>query len=148
MLRYAIRRILWAIPTLLATSLVLFLVTTLAPTPAATDDPLIDEARRSRFADLPRFVNTNPQDVRSRAADAVRHVATADAHAEVAARELSWLGGAALPFVLTTLETLPPDQRGRLALALAPLADRMGLTHGEDLDQAEGAVLFWTHFWD
>src|SRR5271166_7069432 len=100
MLRYAIRRILWAIPTLLATSLVLFLVTTLAPAPAANGDPLVDEARRTRFADLPRFVNTHPQDVRSRAADAEAHVVAGDALQDQSARALAFLGGAALPYVL------------------------------------------------
>ena len=39
MLRYALRRVLWSIPTLLATSLFLFLVvTTLAPPPVALAD--------------------------------------------------------------------------------------------------------------
>jgi len=75
MLRYAVRRILWSIPTLAATSLLLFFVTTLIP-----DAPMVQgagepsdpgawaravEASRSRFADLPRFLNRHPQDVRS-----------------------------------------------------------------------------------
>jgi peptide/nickel transport system permease protein len=63
MLRYALRRILWAIPTLIGTSLVLFFVTTLAPDPASprgaddaetpASDPIVEEARRTRFLDLP-----------------------------------------------------------------------------------------------
>ena len=78
MLRYALRRILWSIPTLIATSLVLFFVTTLAPDPASPEgtrdalapsrDPRVEEARRARFLDLPRFINPDPHDVRSRAA--------------------------------------------------------------------------------
>ena len=148
MLRYAIRRILWAIPTLLATSLVLFLVTTLAPAPAAVGDPLVDEARRTRFADLPRFVNTNPQDIRSRATDAEAHLAAGDALEERSAHALAWLGGAALPYVLPSFEALPPDARGRVALALVPIALRMGLARDGELGDASSAVLFWTHFWD
>jgi peptide/nickel transport system permease protein len=148
MLRYAIRRILWAIPTLLATSLVLFLVTTLAPAPAAKGDPLVDEARRTRFADLPRFVNTHPQDVRSRAADAEAHMVAGDALQDQSARALAFLGGAALPDVLPSFEALPPDARGRVALALVPIAVRMGLAHEGELGDASSAVLFWTHFWD
>jgi peptide/nickel transport system permease protein len=148
MLRYALRRILWAIPTLLATSLVLFLVTTLAPEPTATDDPLIDEAWRSRFLDLPRFVNAHPEDVRSRSAEALAHVAAADPQQETAARQLAWLGGAALPFVLPAFEALAPDARGRVALALVPIAERMGLTGDQDLSTPEAATLYWTHFWD
>src|SRR5215471_13587748 len=110
MLRYAIRRVLWAIPTLLATSLVLFFVTTLAPDPApGREDPLADEARRSRFVDLPRFVNTNPQDVVSRARGAMVHVAAGDAQHVQGERELRRLGGAALPYVLPSFEALAPE---------------------------------------
>jgi ABC-type dipeptide/oligopeptide/nickel transport system permease component len=149
MLRYAIRRILWAIPTLLATSLVLFFITTLAPAPGNSDDPLIDEAWRGRFLDVPRFLNTQPQDVRSRSAEAVAHVAAGDALSERRARRLVRLGGAALPYVLPSFEALPPEARGRLAVALAPLAERMGIAReGADLHDPERAVLFWSHFWD
>ncbi|HTQ41130.1 MAG TPA: ABC transporter permease [Polyangiaceae bacterium] len=149
MFRYALRRILWAIPTLLATSLVLFLVTTLAPAPhAVTEDPMEDEALRGRFLDLPRFFNSNPPDVRTRTAQAVALVANGDAHSEAGARALVWLGGAALPWVLPTLESLPPDARGRVAVALAPLAERLELVHEGDLTQPDVALLFWTHFWE
>jgi peptide/nickel transport system permease protein len=146
MLRYALRRVLWAIPTLIATSLVVFFVTTLAPDPAA--DSVVDEARRSRFLDLPRFVNTNPQDVRSRARIALSHVAAGDDRETAAADELSRLGGAALPYVLPLLETLPPDARGRVAEALAPVAARMQVGDAEKLRRPEAAVLFWTRFWE
>ncbi len=149
MLRFAIRRILWAIPTLLATSLVLFFITTLAPAAAGSDDPLLDEAFRGRFLDVPRFLNMHPQDVRSRAAEALSHVAAGDGQQALAARRLVWLGGAALPSVLTSLEALSPDARGRVAVALAPLAERMGLPHDdEELADPARAVLFWTHFWE
>jgi ABC-type dipeptide/oligopeptide/nickel transport system permease component len=149
MLRYALRRVLWAIPTLLATSLVLFLVTTLAPDPApGREDPLADEPRRSRFVDLPRFVNTQPQDVVSRARAAVAHVASGDAQHVLAERELRRLGGAALPYVLPSLESLPPEARGRVAVALAPVAQRMGVGDAEQLRRPESAALFWSRFWD
>ncbi len=176
MLRYALRRVLWAIPTLLATSLVLFFVTTLAPDPgspaapadpgapglagapdaagesapalASTYDPLGDEARRSRFLDLPRFVNTSPRDVRSRAIEAIGHVAAGDVWRDTAARELQRLGGAALPYVLPRLEALPPEERRRVAVAMAPIGTRMALSGATDLSRPEAAVLFWTRFWD
>lgn len=149
MLRYAIRRILWAIPTLLATSLVLFLVTTLAPAPGGSDDPQANEAWRSRFLDLPRFVNAHPQDVRSRAAEAVAHIAASDRQQARAAARLVWLGGAALPYVLPSFEALAPDARGRLAVALRPLAERMGIARDDaGLGEPAQAVVFWTRFWD
>jgi ABC-type dipeptide/oligopeptide/nickel transport system permease component len=169
MLRYALRRVLWAIPTLFGISFVLFLVTTLAPDPAPTgDDPAAEEARRSRFADLPRFFNMDPQDVTSRAKSAVLHIAADDAERLRAEHELQRLGGAALPTVLPALEALPPEPRGRLAVALAPVAERMrlgtsslpsdgrepGLTAGEgagepeQLSRPDTAALFWSRFWD
>jgi ABC-type dipeptide/oligopeptide/nickel transport system permease component len=149
MLRYAIRRVLWAIPTLLATSIVLFLVTTLAPAPDASGDPTRDEARRARFGDLPRFFNSAPEDVRSRATEALGHVAAGDAQQELAARRLASLGGAALPYVLPSFESLAPDQRRRVALALAPVGQRMGLERDDEaLTDPDQAPVFWTHFWD
>ena len=150
MFRYALRRVLWAIPTLFATSLILFVVTTLAPDPplSVDGDGLTDEPARARFLDLPRFVNTHPDDVRSRAEEAARHVASADTRREAAARRLEHLGGAALPYVLPILEALPPVQRQELAVALMPVAVRMELPGATDVDLPDGAVLFWTRFRD
>ena len=157
MLRYALRRVLWAIPTLLATSLVLFFVTTLAPDPTGpSDEEAIGpdgasrtiESRRARFLDLPRFFNAHPQDVRSRARAAVAHVGADDPTRGSATRDLRLLGGAALPYVLPAFEALAPEARGNVATALAPVAVRMRLTDGTELDGAAAAVLFWTHVWD
>jgi peptide/nickel transport system permease protein len=149
MLRYALRRVLWAIPTLLATSLVLFFVTTLAPDPApGPQDSAGEEMQRGRFVDLPRFVNTHPEDVHSRADTAVSETASGNADAAKGASELARLGGAALPYVLPLLEALAPEARGRVAMALAPVAERMGIGRGDDLLRPESAVLFWSRFWD
>ncbi len=157
MLRYALRRALWAIPTLVATSLILFFVTTLAPDPQAGGPPdtvgspvaaRIEEARRERFLDLPRFLNVDPQDVRSRASEALADVAAGGDRADDAVAALGRLGGAALPYVLPSLETLSPDARGRVAVALAPIALRVGLGNADRLHRPEGAVLFWTRFWE
>jgi peptide/nickel transport system permease protein len=154
MVRHALRRVLWAVPTLLATSLVLFFVTTLAPDPMSTQKsglasrPDLEQARRARFLDLPRFLNVAPKDVRSRAAAAMAHVEVADPESEAGAQELRRLGGAALPYVLPALEALEPDARRRVAVALIPLAERMHLSGADDLSQPEAAVLFWTRLWD
>ena len=161
MLRYALRRVLWSIPTLLATSLFLFLVvTTLAPAPMAPQRTApgdagvvrIEEARRSQFFDLPRFVNADPRDVRSSARDALAHLAAEEpGQQEEGAHALQRSGGAALPYVLPLLDSLSPDARGRAAVALAPVAGRMGLADGasrDGLEQPETATPFWTRFWD
>jgi ABC-type dipeptide/oligopeptide/nickel transport system permease component len=156
MFGYALRRLLWAIPTLLATSLVLFGVATLAPPPVApsAEGPatleLFRQQWRSRFLDLPAFFNPHPADVRTRALDALGHLAADDADQDEAARELVHLGGAALPHVLPRLESLAPDARRRVAVALGPLAVRMG-AKGEDTEdvfEPDAAVLFWTRFWE
>jgi peptide/nickel transport system permease protein len=161
MLRYALRRVLWALPTLLGISLVVFFLTTLLPDPSAGvlaagstvlgDDPerdaKLEEERRSRFLDLPRFFNDAPQDVRTRALAAVGDIAAA-ADDEVASRRLEQLGGAALPYVLPALEGLAPEARGKVALVLMPVAARMDLTATTDTTTADQAVLFWSRFWE
>jgi ABC-type dipeptide/oligopeptide/nickel transport system permease component len=163
MLRYALRRALWAVPSLVATSLILFFVTSLAPgsggaaashgaSPSAGrglgDNPRIEEARRERFLDLPRFLNVDPQDVRSRARAALADIASGGARGAAAVEALARLGGAAFPYVLPLLETLPPDVRGRVAVALEPVASRAGVGSPERLSRPEEAILFWTRFWE
>ncbi len=155
MLRHALRRLLWTLPTLFGISLISFFLLSFVPDP--TDDPdfaasLSSEAlahlRRERFLDLPRFMNVSPIDVRHRAASAVRSVANDDEGAGEGRRELQRLGGAALPYVLPRLDSLPPEQRTRLALALAPIALRMGLPRSEDAGDPVRAVAFWSRLWD
>ncbi len=162
MLRHVLRRVLWAIPTLFGVSLVVFFVTTLLPDPAGEDadatlsllelDPFrfdeIDEKRRQHFLDLPRFFNARPTDVRTRAEAALAHVGEGDASAALAAHRLVKMGGAALPYVLPKLDNLPPTQRGRVAVALAPIAERMKLGDVATLGDPEHAALFWQRFWE
>src|SRR5580692_10453067 len=160
MLRYALRRTLWAIPTLFGVSLLVFFVTTLIPDPAGNSvllpsvvrrDPTAvlaqEEQRRAHFLDLPRFVNPRPQDVETRAEKIVAHLAADDGDAALAAHRLARLGGAALPFVLPKLDNLAPAARGRVALALRPIAERMGLSDRR-LGDPDRAALFWARFWE
>ena len=173
MLRYAIRRILWGIPTLIGVSLLVFFLTSLLPDPGGDTaearaeilarDPsaydALDERRRDRFLDLPRFFNPQPADVRSRSAEAIEHLVANDAQAAMGAHTLGKLGGAALPYVLPKLDNLGPAARGRVAVALAPVAARMGLVDenahsgGETasttmlLDPLQAST-FWTRFWE
>lgn len=157
MLAFAIRRAVWALPTLFGVSLVVFLLTTLLPDPGGEGEDATAElsARlraaelsRSRFLDLPRFLNTSPRDVVSRVDQHVAHVAAADAEAPLAAARLAQMGGAALPWLLPKLDNLTPTERGRVAVALAPVARRMGLSAERELATPERAALFWTRFWD
>jgi len=95
----------------------------------------------------PLLVNLSPRDVRELTLAAVRRVAANGQGATPARAELVRLGGAALPHVLPYLESLDPAARGRVALALAPIARRMGVASDLDLDTPEHAVVFFTRFW-
>jgi ABC-type dipeptide/oligopeptide/nickel transport system permease component len=156
MLGYALRRAIWAIPTLFGVSLVVFLLTTLLPDPMPDGGETaevgyrlrVDELRRARFLDLPRFLNVAPHDVRARVEDCVAHVVLGDADAQLCERRLAQIGGAGLPYLLPHLENLPPDARGRIALALAPIAQRMGVADERQLADPDRAALFWERLWE
>ncbi|HVY27690.1 MAG TPA: hypothetical protein VHB79_14145 [Polyangiaceae bacterium] len=100
------------------------------------------------FRQLPVFVNTDPQDVRARALSAMRAVAQGDeALAERGRTQLLRLGGAALPHLLPQLDSLEPMARGRVAMALGPVALRMRVANVEDVATPEHALLFFGRFW-
>jgi len=152
MLRHALRRLLWILPTLLGVSLVTFLFLSYVPDPSedmSLPMPAAERARlrREHFLELPRFLNFAPVDVRARAEKAIAEIARGGEEEARAREELGRLGGAALPHVLPALDTLGPEPRTKVALALAPVGKRMGFTD-EELDDPKRAVAFWTRFWD
>lgn len=116
---------------------------------------LISFALLARLADrgapehspLPLLVNTRPHDARDRSLAALREAEGTGAPAAHGRVELARLGGAAFPHVLPLLESLEPAARGRVALALGPVARRMGVASDEDLATPERAVVFFTRFW-
>lgn len=141
MVRYAFTRLLWILPSLFAVSLVgLWMLAWLSR--GAGGDP------RERFDDLPLLVNLAPVDLRARAVDAMQRVADDEDPAGLHAKELARLGGAALPFVLPRLAELTPNQRGRVALALAPVAKRMGVGGALAAGESTQAARFWLRFWE
>jgi ABC-type dipeptide/oligopeptide/nickel transport system permease component len=153
MLRHALRRLLWIVPILIGVTLTSFALLSYAPDPA--DDPAVlsslpeeqaTELRRSRFLDLPRFFNDRPVDLAERARGALAKLATGGEGAGSAAALLVRLGGAAFPFLLPRLDALEPPARSRVAVALAPIAQRMGIESDEPSDPAR-AVSFWHRFW-
>ncbi|HEY8075740.1 MAG TPA: ABC transporter permease [Labilithrix sp.] len=155
MLAFAFRRAIWAIPTLFGVSLMVFMLTTLLPEPeepARADDIegriRVDELRRARFLDLPRFLNPSPADVKSRVDDCVAHLVANDADAPLCTQRLAQIGGAGLPVLLPELDKIAPNERGRIALALAPIGRRMGVGSPGELDDPDRAALFWTRFWE
>jgi peptide/nickel transport system permease protein len=151
--RYALRRALWALPTLLCVSLVVFLVTTLLPDPEQTAQTRLEgdallEARRARFLDLPMLFNRAPRDIRTRLRDCVTLFADESADSSFCERELARLGGAALPHLLPQLDSMPVPVRRKVARALVPVAARMGKYRAEDFADPDRATLFWTRFWE
>jgi ABC-type dipeptide/oligopeptide/nickel transport system permease component len=108
---------------------------------------IVDPAARARTAELPRFFNPEPRGIRELATGVTDSIARGDSDAKQSAALLRRLGGAALPHVLPRLDALDPAARGRVALALAPIAERMGVGGPEDRLDPEAAVLFWTRFW-
>jgi hypothetical protein len=95
--------------------------------------------------ELPFYFNPAPRNVHDLAHEAVQRLTRApDAEAE---RILVRLGGAALPHILPEFDALAPSARGRVALALEPLARRMGVANEDDFATEDGAVGFWTRFW-
>lgn len=157
MLAFALRRAIWAIPTLFGVSLVVFMLTTLLPDPEVEAGLLrtsvatrlhADDLRRARFLDLPRFLNVSPVDVRTRVDECIAHIDRGDEDADLCEQRLAQIGGAGLPHLLPRLESLAPGPRGRIAVALAPIARRMGIGDERDLGDPSRAALFWERFWE
>jgi ABC-type dipeptide/oligopeptide/nickel transport system permease component len=155
MLTFAIRRAIWAIPTLFGVSLVVFLITTLLPDPSAsargttTEQQLkLEDAQRARFLDLPRFINAAPEDVRTRVDRCFAHIAANAPDTALCTLRLERIGGAALPFIVPRLRELPQASREQLAAALLPMAERMGITSDTALSGPESATLFWERYWE
>lgn len=93
---------------------------------------------------LPTFLNPKPDDLRARLDRAVQKI---ESRAPGGTEELTYLGGAALPLLLPTLDKYGPRTRAEIARGLSPLALRMGL---QDLSgvSAEAASGAWRQFWD
>ena len=138
MLKEAVRRLLWLGPTLLIVTLPIFWAVSRAT----------DRVAAAPTSGLPLFFNASPEGVRERALAAASLVAMGGSKAAIGEEELVRLGGAAFPYVLPHFDALGPDARGRLALSLVPVARRMGIAVGVELDSAESAVVLLSRFWD
>lgn len=108
------RRAIWFATVVLALSVVTF---ALAPT--------------SHHDDLPRFLNSRPKSSNTYAWKVAQDIALDGRSSTQSARELVKLGAVALPHVLPKLDSLPPDGRTRVLLALEPVAQRMGLARAQ-----------------
>jgi hypothetical protein len=100
-----------------------------------------------RPASLPLLFNAAPRNVRDLSLTAADRVARGGAETETGRIELERLGGAAFPHVLPHLDALEPRARGRVAMALGPVALRMGVAETDDVDTPERAIGYFTRFW-
>ena len=96
----------------------------------------------------PLFLNLKPAGVRERAMAAAEAIATIDPTPVEAVQELTQLGAAALPHLLPRLDTFSTVSRGRVAIALLPVAKRMGILGEQDLPSTTEAEAFWRDFWE
>jgi ABC-type dipeptide/oligopeptide/nickel transport system permease component len=137
MLKEALRRLLWLGPALVVVTV---------PTFWALSRFADDTA--PAFSELPLFFNSNPPGAKERALDALAQVAENGKSAKDGEQALVRLGGAALPHVLPQFDALEPDARRRVALALVPVARRMGVGSTSDFESPESAILFFSRFWE
>jgi len=145
MFAFVFRRILSAAPALLGFAIVLFALIAAAPPPPGLSE---DELAR-RFLDLPLLLNFDPQDRPRIVASSVARIPPLGETARK--REIDRLlriGGAGLPDLVVALDTLPKNERARIARELAPLAFRMGVEDVADLDSATRAEGFWKRVYD
>lgn len=137
MLKEALRRLLWLGPMLIVVTI---------PTFWALSRFTQDAAQTA--ASLPLFFNGKPSGGKERALAALARVAASGTGDQDAARQLVELGGAALPHVLPQFDALSPDARRRVALALVPVAKRMGVGQQSDFESPESAILFFSRYWE
>ncbi len=146
-MREALRRLLWVIPTLAALSLAAFWLFSSAEFGPKGQRAAAEHERIARHEERPLFFNPSPRDARELAEHLMRSVAAGGPESKSAARELVRGGGALLPYILPRLDELAPEGRLRVALALAPIAERMDIGTAEELTEPASAVLFWNRFW-
>jgi peptide/nickel transport system permease protein len=145
-LRLVVYRLLWSLPTLAGIFLAVFAAVTMLPDSRERGSDVA--ARRAHFLDLPRFYHPRPVDVRGRTDAAIADLQADEEHQASGARELARLGGAGLPYVLPLFHHYSPAIRERIAMALAPVAARMGKFEPGEYDNPARAVGFWARFWE
>jgi peptide/nickel transport system permease protein len=152
-IRFALRRLLAMVPTVLGISLVTFVLVNLAvgnpdtsgAGGSALDRETAEEMGRAYGLHLPLFVNLSIDDARTRTERDLAQLGD-PAKRGPAIRSLSRTGGAALPYLAAAL----PKLRGvRLAAALEVLdavAPRLGVA--DAVASAPDKAVFWLHYFD
>ncbi|HUT78697.1 MAG TPA: ABC transporter permease [Polyangia bacterium] len=156
MIRFAARRILAMIPSVIGISLVTFALINLAMKEPDAGEAwsagsfafgasAAEDLGRAFGLHLPLFVNFDIADVRSRAAGDIAGLGREESR-QRATRSLIQAGGAALPYLLPALTRLEGAQQAAALETLRALAGRIGLV--PDLEAASNPVAFWARYWD
>jgi peptide/nickel transport system permease protein len=156
MIRFALRRALAMIPTVIGISLVTFAIVNLAMDDPdageawAAGAPALDAAAaedlgRAFGLHLPLFLNLDIEDVRSRAERDIAGLGRDESRPR-AVRSLIGTGGAALPYLLPVLSNLEGARQEAALEVLEAFAARIGLLPA--LEAAPSPVAFWTRYRD
>lgn len=156
MVRYIFRRIIQMVPTLIGISIVTFLLVHLAPgspvssgygaTPSGGN--VEDEARlyaKRYFLHLPLFLNFNIDDLESHADDLMT-AAHDPQRRPFVQRQITALGGAAIPYVVPSLGDLDPEARETIIDGLDTVAVRIGVD--KEMQEKGDREEFWRDYWD
>jgi peptide/nickel transport system permease protein len=156
MIRFALRRLLATIPTLIGISLATFVLVNLSFSPLATSpgDPARSDTISSSDAErlgrayglhLPLFFNPDIEDVRERTRTRIERLSEPGAR-QRAVRSLARTGGAALPYLVPELPHLAGEPRRAALDALDAIASRVGVARA--LEASSDRAAFWTRYWD
>ena len=159
MLAFALRRAIWAIPTLFGVSLVVFLLTTLLPDPEPTPGGVPgDVGYRLQGRRPPPSAFSRPAALRqrraARRADRRRRLRRAHRRRTTttpssARSASSQIGGAGLPYLLPHLDNVPPEPRGQHRARACPGRATHGRGRGtRPRPTPDRAALFWERFWE
>lgn len=154
MIGYIIKRLGMLLPTIVGISLVTFILINLAvdnpdttgadTTGSAMDAETAQELGRAYGLHLPLFLNFSIEDVKTRTKANIAELQN-PFHRKAAVRALSGMGGAAIPYLLQSLNDLKGEQLEAALLALGQIAETIG--HADALKNASDPVRFWQKYW-
>jgi len=155
MIRYVVRRVIFTIPVVFGISIVTFILVHLAPgTPGAARistspssqgiDEEVMEFSRSYFLHLPLFLNFNIQDAKKDAKEIISALKN-EMRRDWVRRQISYRGGAILPYIIPVLDSLSAQEQEVVINALEKVGDRMGLK--DELSASKDKVAFWKSYW-
>jgi len=153
MIGFLLRRLAMLVPSVFGVSLITFVLVNVAignPDTGgagfdALDQETAEELGRAYGLHLPLFINLSIEDVQTRSKRDIVQLGIRSTR-DRAIRSLTRTGGAALPYLLTSLPTLKGNAEKAALQALKQIAKRMGLF--ETVADAQDPKAFWTRYWE